>query len=136
MVPVGLLGSVGTGGGRPSESRLPLLVRARTLTNGGSRKTAFDPVPVVGGQKLMPKPPRRTVFGATVAAKPKRGATLCQSVGIPTDGPTPFCPAIRIFPLLISARLAARLATSVKGVKTSQRRPRLRVNQRVIRQSS
>src|SRR6202040_2592730 len=110
MVPVGLLGSVGTGTGRPCEMSRLLFVRARTLVKGGSRNTEFDPVPVFGGQKLMPKPPRRTVLGATVAAKPNLGAKLCQLVGTPTVGPTPFCPAMRIFPLLISARFAARLA--------------------------
>src|SRR5579872_518854 len=136
MVPVGLLGSVATGEGKPCEMRLPLLVSARTLVNGGSRNTELEPVPVFGGQKLMPKPPRRTVLGATVAAKPIRGAKLCQSVFTPTVDPTPFCPAMRIFPLVISARFAARLATSVKGVKTSQRTPRLRVNQWATRQSS
>src|SRR5581483_10643368 len=74
-LPVGLAGFVGTGSGSPSDSELSgvkgVALTVYKLTNGGLRN-AIE-LAIMFGTKLIPYPPRSTVFFAIVAANPNRG---------------------------------------------------------------
>ena len=115
-LPVGLVGLVATGRGRPSESEFTgvkgVVLSVNRLTNGGFLK-AIE-LAIMFGTKLIPYPPRRTVPFAMVAANPKRGEKSRWSGWTPADEDTPFCPAMMIVPATRSM-FEMRLATSELG---------------------
>src|ERR1700694_5433799 len=84
-VPEGFRGSSGIGSGRPADSWLGALegvgVIFKVLPKLPLRMPSL--FPETGGKKLVPKPPRSTVRGVRVAAKPTRGEKLLKGIDTP-----------------------------------------------------